>query len=171
MKSVSVSRSGTLQEDEMRRNRNITMLCKNIIGWASMLSFTLINMTVYLTRTDAKRSHICLLSCLTDVAWSMFITSCLIKNTTENVSRPELGEEMSRHRSRKEITRQIVEPKPVSSSQSITRSDSWSEYMQTLSQEKHKNFNMNYIETRVETGTAWLGVLPDIPEKDWIQPA
>jgi len=66
MKFVSVSRSGTLQEDDLGRKRDDTMLFKHVFGWTAMLLLTLTNVTVYLTRTDAKRSHVCFLGCLTD---------------------------------------------------------------------------------------------------------
>lgn len=66
MRFLSVSRDGKLQENERSRKSNIIMLCKHVVGWTAVLLFTLINMTVYLTRAGAKRSHVCLLSCATD---------------------------------------------------------------------------------------------------------
>lgn len=39
---------------------------KNFIGWTAMLSMTLINIVVYETKSEAKRSHICFISCITD---------------------------------------------------------------------------------------------------------
>lgn len=63
---VSISRRGTLPTHEQDRKCNSGTLCKDLAGWVAMLSFTLINSTIYHTWDGAKRSHICLLSCLTD---------------------------------------------------------------------------------------------------------
>lgn len=63
---LSVSRDGKLQENEWSRKRTTIVLCKNLVGWTAMLVIAAINMAVYLTHDGAKKSHICLLICLTD---------------------------------------------------------------------------------------------------------
>ncbi|KAK7189611.1 hypothetical protein PSPO01_04614 [Paraphaeosphaeria sporulosa] len=168
MSFLSVSKDGRLQEDERSRKSNNIMLCKNLMGWTAILSIAVINMTVYLTRAEAKRSHVCLLSCVTDAALSMIITSWLVKNTAGGTLCSAQGEEVFLNRLSKLHAHQDAETKSVSNHQR-TRSDSWTEYMDTLGQEKHANFNINFIEARTQTGTAWPGVLPDILEEEWTQ--
>lgn len=84
------------QKEKFCRDVNI-WVAKYLIGWITMLALTVINMVVYVSHPPAKKSHVCLLSCLSDgmntpsttrkyrlthnlAAWSMFVTSWLTNN-------------------------------------------------------------------------------------------
>ncbi|KAF1970929.1 hypothetical protein BU23DRAFT_537413 [Bimuria novae-zelandiae CBS 107.79] len=150
------------QERTKDRWSGYSVLCKNVMGWVTMLFITLINCTVYITKSGAKRSHICLLSCLTDAACSMFITTLLIKNYIDN--------ERTTERTPVQVlynpwNRAYANGRCVCSSMEMT-SDSWTNYMQTLRQEPHTNFNMRYIDGRMPSDTASLSILPEIIDQE-----
>ena len=98
----------------------------------------------------------------------MFITSWLIKNTTEEAVHTKQDADVFLKPLSKDAG-QSADTIAVSDHQSTTR-DSWTVYMEALSQEKHKSFDLDCIEARTHNGTGWPGVLPDIPEEEWIQP-
>ncbi|KAF2638526.1 hypothetical protein P280DRAFT_367887, partial [Massarina eburnea CBS 473.64] len=53
------------------------MLWRNIIGSCVILANTLINNIIFLTWKYAMRSHVCLLTCLTDIVVSIMVTNWL----------------------------------------------------------------------------------------------
>lgn len=103
----------------------------------------------------------------------MFITSWLIKNNAGDILWSGQGKKTSLNRLSKENVCQEAGAKSVPNRQ-ITRRDSWTDYMETLSQGNHTNFNLNFNLELAEAGiptvvTTCSGALPKIPEEERIQ--
>lgn len=93
----------------------------------------------------------------------MFITCWLVTNTIADSSCS--GDKTSANRWSKASARQHADTRSVPSRQSVRR-DSWTEYTRTIAQEKHLNFNMNFIEARIQDDSVWPGILPNIVEEE-----
>ncbi|KAH6643037.1 hypothetical protein C7974DRAFT_386649 [Boeremia exigua] len=88
---VNLSRrsSNVMEQSSSRANsqRNLKMmLFRNVVGSSLLLTTTIAVNTIFLSWPRATASHICLLTCMTDVVMGMLVTNWLTVRATPNSS-------------------------------------------------------------------------------------